>query len=170
MKKTKKEIVKILLNQDLDVNDEEQLIDLLIDDPIAVDVERATSENLSFGDRLADKITAKAGSWGFILTFLFFLGMWIVLNLTLFHDVDPYPFILLNLLLSCVAAFQAPIIMMSQNRSAKKDSLRSHNDYKTDLKSELLLEELHHKTADILSNQKKILKLLQSDDDEENKN
>ena len=81
--------------------------------------------------------------------------------------VDPYPFILLNLVLSCVAALQAPIIMMSQNRAAKKDSLRSQNDYKTDLKSELILEDLHEKMDKIIANQTKILKKIE--DKENNK-
>lgn len=169
MAKTKKEIVKILLNQDLDVEDEEKLIELLIEDPIAVDIDSASGENLKFGDKLADKLTAKAGSWGFIITFVIFLILWIVLNITYFDDLDPYPFILLNLMLSCIAALQAPVIMMSQNRAAKKDSLRSHNDYKTDLKSELILEELHHKMTDILSTQRKILRMLEPDEEDENK-
>ena len=90
-----------------------------------------------------------------------FLIVWILLNLFVLKNLDPYPFILLNLLLSCIAALQAPIIMMSQNRSAKKDSMRSMNDYKTDLKSELILEELHDKMDKILINQNIILKELE---------
>ena len=168
MKKTKREIVKLLLDQDFEVNDEEQLIEMLVEDPISVDVYTDSDEKLTFGEKLADKLTKKAGSWGFIIIFGLFIIMWIVLNITYFKDLDPYPFILLNLLLSCIAALQAPIIMMSQNRASKKDSLRSHNDYKTDLKSELILEELHHKMADILINQKKILKKLE-EDEEKNK-
>ena len=160
MKKTKKEIVKILLNQDLDIENEEQLIDLLVDDPIAVDIDKTASDNLKFGDKVADKLTAKAGSWGFIISFMVFLVLWIILNLVYFDDLDPYPFILLNLLLSCLAALQAPIIMMSQNRAAKKDSLRSHNDYKTDLKSELILEELHNRMSEIMATQRKILRII----------
>ncbi|HOO68482.1 MAG TPA: DUF1003 domain-containing protein [Bacilli bacterium] len=172
MKKTRKEIVKILLNQDLDVENEEQLIDLLVDDPVAVDIDKVESENLKFGDKVADKLTEKAGSWNFIISFLVFLVIWIVLNIIYFKNLDPYPFILLNLLLSCLAALQAPVIMMSQNRAAKKDSLRSHNDYKTDLKSELLLEDLHHKMSDILSTQRKILRMLEPEEknEEGNKN
>ena len=73
-------------------------------------------------------------------------------------------FILLNLILSCIAALQAPVIMMSQNRAAKKDSLRSLNDYKTDLKSELILEVLHEQMKDLQANQKKILKMLEDKD------
>lgn len=164
-KKTKKEIVKMLLNQNLETEDEEELIDLLIDNSIAVDVDKQDKDNEKFGDRVADKITEFAGSWGFILGFTMFLILWIILNLTIFKNLDPYPFILLNLLLSCIAALQAPIIMMSQNRAAKKDSMRSKNDYKTDLKSELILEELHDKMERIISNQNKILKELSKNDD-----
>lgn len=164
-KKTKKEIVKMLLNQNLETEDEEELIDLLIDNSIAVDVDKQDKDNEKFGDRVADKITEFAGSWGFILGFTMFLILWIILNLTIFKNLDPYPFILLNLLLSCIAALQAPIIMMSQNRAAKKDSMRSKNDYKTDLKSELILEELHDKIEKIISNQNKILKELSKNND-----
>ena len=81
---------------------------------------------------------------------------------------DPYPFILLNLLLSCISAIQAPIIMMSQNRQAAKDSLRNQNDYRTDLKSELILEELHDKMEKILDNQKQILKEIEEKKHEKN--
>ena len=96
---------------------------------------------------------------------------WIVLNtIVLVGDksLDPYPFILLNLLLSCLAALQAPIIMMSQNRQAAKDSLRNQNDYRTDLKSELILEELHDKMDEILDNQEKIIKELGDKNNEKN--
>ena len=74
----------------------------------------------SLGDKLADKVTAVAGSWGFIIVFCIFLILWMIINYLMIVNVDPYPFILLNLILSCIAALQAPIIMMSQNRAAKK--------------------------------------------------
>lgn len=154
---TKKEIVKMLLNKDLDIEDEEELLDLLIDQPIAIDVDKQDLTNIKFGDKVADKLTRIAGSWKFIIGFCLFLIIWIILNLFFINNLDPYPFILLNLLLSCLASLQAPIIMMSQNREAKKDSLRSENDYKTDLKSELILEELHDKMDYIIKNQKIIL-------------
>lgn len=165
-RKTKKEIVKMLLNKNLDIEDEEQLLDLLIDQPIAVDVDKQDKETEKLGDKVADKLTEVAGSWGFIIGFTLFLIVWILLNLYVFTNIDPYPFILLNLVLSCVAALQAPIIMMSQNRAAKKDSMRSQNDYKTDLKSELILEDLHDKMDKIIANQNKILKSIE----ENNKN
>lgn len=162
-RKTKKEIVKMLLNKNLDIEDEEQLLDLLIDQPIAVDVDKQDKDTEKLGDKVADKLTEVAGSWSFIIGFTLFLILWILLNLYAFKNVDPYPFILLNLVLSCVAALQAPIIMMSQNRAAKKDSMRSQNDYKTDLKSELILEDLHDKMEKIITNQNKILKYLEED-------
>lgn len=164
-RKTKKEIVKMLLkNNSLDEKDEEELLDLLIDQPISIDVDKQEEAKMTFGDRVADKVSEIAGSWGFILGFSLFLIFWVILNgfiLTGDTKIDGYPFILLNLLLSCIAALQAPIIMMSQNRQAVKDSLRNQNDYRTDLKSELILEELHDKMEMILKNQKKIMKSLE---------
>ena len=171
-RKTKKEIVQMLLkNNELNIQDEEELLDLLVDQPISIDVDKQEEAKMTRGDRIADKVSEVAGSWGFILGFTGFLIFWIVLNsiiLTGDHQVDPYPFILLNLLLSCLAALQAPIIMMSQNRQAAKDSLRNQNDYRTDLKSELILEELHDKMEEILSNQAIIMKELE-DGEETNK-
>lgn len=162
-KKTKKEIVQMLLKKQLEENDEEELINMLIDEPIAVDVDKQSDSTRTFGDKLSDKLTEVAGSWTFIISMIIFLIFWIILNLYLLDKVDPYPFVLLNLVLSCIAALQAPIIMMSQNREAKKDRLRSSNDYKTDLKSELILEELHSKMNKIIKNQNEILKYLNND-------
>lgn len=167
-KNKKKEIVRMLLKNEKNM-DEEDLIELLFDQPIAVDVDKLDKNNLKFSDKVADKITQIAGSWYFIIGFTLFLIVWVVLNLYLWDNVDPYPFILLNLLLSCIAALQAPIIMMSQNRQAKKDSLRNQNDYRTDLKSELILEELHDHIEILIANQKKIIKLLLENDLTKNK-
>ena len=163
-KNSKKEIVKMLLKKDINVTDEEDLINMLINEPISVDTDKESDLNRSFGDYLADKITEIAGSWPFIIGLVIFLLLWIILNIFILTNADPYPFILLNLLLSCIAALQAPIIMMSQNREAKKDRLRSSNDYKTDLKSELILEDLHNKMEQILKNQNKIINILTEDD------
>ena len=167
-KNKKKEIVKMLLKSKEEI-DEEELMELLFDQPIAVDVDKLDKNNLKFSDKVADKITAIAGSWYFIIGFTSFLIIWILLNVYLWDNVDPYPFILLNLLLSCIAALQAPIIMMSQNRQAKKDSLRNQNDYRTDLKSELILEQLHDHIELIISNQRKIIKKLEEKDIDLNK-
>ncbi|MCI9110684.1 MAG: DUF1003 domain-containing protein [Bacilli bacterium] len=163
----KKEIVKRLVNQKLDKKNHEELIDMVINNPIAVDVDKEQEENTTFGEKMADKISAIAGSWFFISLFLLFLILWIVLNLFVLKEkIDPYPFILLNLVLSCISAIQAPIIMMSQNREAKKDSVRNQNDYIVDLKSELILEDLHHKLELILKNQSKILDLYGKKEDD----
>ena len=163
-KLSKKDIVKMLLNKSVEEENEQELMELLFDEPIAVDVDKEINNSEKFGDRVADKITAVAGSWTFIILFITFLLGWIILNLSKITHLDPYPFILLNLVLSCVAALQAPVIMMSQNRSAKKDTLRGKNDYKTDLKSELILEQLHEDMHKILVNQNKILKEISKDE------
>lgn len=161
--KTKREIVKMLLNREIDAQDEEALLDLLVDQPISIDVDKQEESKMSFGDHLADKISAIAGSWFFIALFISFLIIWIVLNTVLLNKnqrLDEYPFILLNLLLSCISALQAPIIMMSQNRQSEKDSLRNQNNYRIDLKSELILEELHDKIETINKQQKDIIRRL----------
>ena len=169
-RKTKKEIVQMLLrNNSLDEKDEEELIDLLIDQPISIDIDKQEDANMTFGDRVADRVSEIAGSWGFILGFVLFLLFWVILNVIILSsgkEIDPYPFILLNLVLSCIAALQAPIIMMSQNRQAAKDSLRNQNDYRTDLKSEIILEELHDQMDLIIKNQKKMMKLMEDKDEE----
>ncbi len=160
----KEKLVKQLLNRDFDVTDEDELIEMLLDNPTAIDSDKEEDERRTMGDKLADKVTEIAGSWGFIIVFCLFLILWMIINTIMIVKFDEYPFILLNLILSCIAALQAPVIMMSQNRAAKKDSLRSLNDYKTDLKSELILEVLHEQMKDLQANQKKILKMLEDKD------
>ena len=171
MENRKKEIVKMLLNRNLEEKDEAEILDLLLDEPITIDVDKENDAKMTFGDKVADKLSEIAGSWTFIILFCSFLIFWIVLNLFLLKDkaIDPYPFILLNLLLSCLAALQAPIIMMSQNRQAKKDTIRNKNDYHTDLKSELILEQLYDHLGIVIHNQKKIITLLKKIDDGDNK-
>ena len=168
-RRTKKDIVKMLLrNNELEEQDEEELLNLLIDQPIAIDVDKQEEAKMTRGDKIADKLSEVAGSWTFIILFVVFLLGWIGLNTVLLSGedaIDPYPFILLNLLLSCIAALQAPIIMMSQNRQAEKDSLRNQNDYRTDLKSELILEYLHDQMNTILKNQRQILKYIKSQEE-----
>ena len=162
--KRKEKLVKVLINKDFEVTDEDELIEMLLDNPTAIDSDKEEDERRTFGDKLADRVTEIAGSWGFIIGFCVFLILWMIINTILIVRFDEYPFILLNLILSCIAALQAPVIMMSQNRAAKKDSLRSLNDYKTDLKSELIVEVLHDQIKDIQISQKKILKLLEEKD------
>jgi len=109
----------------------------------------------SRGEKLADRIATFGGSWAFIGAFFGFIAIWVGSNVWLLgsRPVDPYPFILLNLLLSCLAAIQAPIIMMSQNRQEAKDRLRSQHDYKVNLKAELEIRHLHEKIDHLLSHQ-----------------
>ena len=163
----KKEIVRKLLKQEIPIEDEEELIEMLIDKPITIDVDKQEDKNLTRGERLADKLSEVAGSWAFIIGFSSFLLLWIIVNTVVIEEGgDPYPFILLNLVLSCLAALQAPIIMMSQNRQAKKDSIRNQNDYQIDLKSELILEKLHDEIQEDIKLERKILKILEGDKEE----
>jgi len=106
-------------------------------------------ERMTFGDRLADRIATFGGSWPFIVIFVAILLAWIAYNLERPHAFDPYPFILLNLVLSCVAALQAPVIMMSQNRMSAKDRLDARHDYEVNLKAELEITQLHAKLDEL---------------------
>jgi uncharacterized membrane protein len=122
---------------------------------LAKNTETEFENSWTSGERLADGIARFGGSWTFILCFGGFLALWIVINTLVLglHSPDPYPFILLNLMLSCLAAIQAPIIMMSQNRQEAKDRLRSQQDYKINLKAELEIRHLHDKLDHLLSHQ-----------------
>ncbi|MBP6312712.1 MAG: DUF1003 domain-containing protein [Flavobacteriales bacterium] len=117
------------------------------------------SETLTRGQRISDKIARFGGSWAFILIFLAILAVWIVFNVTVVLNdrFDPYPFILMNLILSCVAAMQAPVIMMSQNRKEERDRMRAENDYVINLKAELQIRSLHQKVDLLLEEQIKTL-------------
>lgn len=119
---------------------------------VSTDPNEAHLARQTFGERMADGIARVGGSWGFIIGFLIFLAVWAFANtVILTRDAfDPYPFIFLNLVLSMVAAIQAPIIMMSQNRQAMKDRLDASKDYEVNLKSEVELISLHHKIDTIL--------------------
>ena len=123
---------------------------------------------LSFGQKVADQVASFGGSWTFIITFFLFILIWIVINIwfLMSKPFDPYPFILLNLILSCLAAIQAPIIMMSQNRQEQKDRIRAEHDYKINLKAELEIKLLSEKMDHLLVHQsKKLLEIqeLQTD-------
>lgn len=121
---------------------------------LAKDVDSAAERSWSLGERLADRIADFGGSWPFLICFFTFLGLWILVNsLSQRHAIDPYPYILLNLLLSCLAAVQAPVIMMSQNRQEAKDRLRALHDYQINLKAELEIRHLHEKMDHLLSRQ-----------------
>ncbi len=127
--------------------DREVLASLDAGGVVAEDVDAVFAERAGLGARAADVVAAFGGSWPFILIFCLLIGAWIALNVSglLIGPFDPYPFILLNLMLSCVAALQAPVIMMSQRRQEAKDRLRAENDYKVNLKAELEIRHLHEK-------------------------
>lgn len=110
---------------------------------------------LTLGQRVADKVAVFGGSWKFIVTFMCILGLWIIVNsiVLIWKPFDPYPFILLNLILSCIAAIQAPVIMMSQNRQEAKDRLRAQHDYQVNLKAELEIRHLHEKVDHLIFKQ-----------------
>ena len=114
--------------------------------PTSQNVTELYEEKLSIGDKLADQLAAFAGSWGFILSFLAVLVVWMAYNSIVIGRgrFDPYPFILLNLVLSCMAAIQAPVIMMSQDRTETRDRTRDEEDYKVNLKAEKEVARLHH--------------------------
>ena len=154
---SKEELVREILEKDKDLkgsNIDEELLHELISGKVSENINSTHDENLTLGQRAADKIAAFGGSWPFIITFALTLASWIILNAVILKTkaFDPYPFILLNLVLSCLAAIQAPIIMMSQNRQTEKDRLTAANDYLINLKSEIIIEDLHHK-IDILMEQ-----------------
>jgi len=118
------------------------------------------NDSLTTGERMADNLADFAGSWKFIIIFSCVLFVWIAANsiMLLFSSAfDPYPFILLNLILSCLAAIQAPVIMMSQNRQEKKDRIRAEHDYEINMKAEILIEELINKLATLEKKQDEII-------------
>jgi uncharacterized membrane protein len=152
---TKKELLELLLNkEEKELNEMNEMVDLLIAKNITINVNSERDEEKTLGEKMADGVAAFAGSWGFIMAFVITLVLWILLNVwILATPFDKYPFILLNLILSSIAAVQAPIIMMSQNRQEKKDRLRSDNDYKIDLKAEFILESIYNKLNELMDNQ-----------------
>ncbi|WFU08831.1 DUF1003 domain-containing protein [Rhizobium sp. CB3090] len=124
-------------------------------DTLAENIEEDYEDHRSIGDRMADMVAAFGGSWTFIISFCLFLTVWMGINLAMGESkaFDAYPFILLNLILSTIAALQAPIIMMSQRRQEAKDRLRALNDYKVNLKAELEIRHLHEKVDHLLNRQ-----------------
>ncbi|MDD7396109.1 MAG: DUF1003 domain-containing protein [Eubacteriales bacterium] len=162
MKESKKLIGEILQDVKRDMSDEE-ILALLAGSKISVSPAKESREKDTFGQRAADKIAKFAGSWAFIFSFIAVLLLWMGGNVLLASGAfDPYPFILLNLVLSCVAAIQAPLIMMSQNRQEEKDRRRAENDYKVNLKTEILIEDLYNKASRILSHQEAILRYIKA--------
>ena len=161
MKENKKLVNEIISDVKHDMSNED-IISLLADSRISANPDK---EKYTFGQRAADKIAKFAGSWAFIFSFTALLILWMVGNVILAKRAfDPYPFILLNLVLSCVAALQAPLIMMSQNRQEEKDRRRAENDYKVNLKTEIMIEDIHGKMNRILARQAILMKLMKIDE------
>ncbi|HAL88367.1 MAG TPA: hypothetical protein DFH97_02890 [Clostridiales bacterium] len=161
MKENRKLLKEILRDVRRDMTDEE-VLNLLADSQVSASPE---NDRLTLGQRAADTIARFAGSWAFIFTFTSVLIAWMVVNVILaVKAFDPYPFILLNLVLSCVAAIQAPLIMMSQNRQEEKDRRRAENDYKVNLKTEIMIEDLYDKLNAVLAKQTALEKRLDAAD------
>lgn len=140
---------------ELSILEEEVIKSLKDQELLSENIDREFEHNLSFGERAADKVAEFGGSWRFIILFGTILVLWIAINsiFLLKKPFDPYPFILLNLVLSCLAAIQAPIIMMSQNRQETKDRLRGESDYRVNLKAELEIRHLNAKMDQLLTHQ-----------------
>ena len=155
MKENRKLLKEVLKDIRHDMTDEE-VLNLLADSKISVSPESG-KEKYTLGQRAADAIAKFAGSWAFIFSFTGVLVLWMIVNAVLASKA----FILLNLVLSCVAAIQAPLIMMSQNRQEEKDRRRAENDYKVNLKTEIMIEDLYDKVNVILAKQSVLEKQLQ---------
>jgi uncharacterized membrane protein len=154
----RKDYVKEVLEDEigeLSALDKEVVESLEQHEILSADISSQFERKLTFGERLSDHIAEFGGSWKFLISFSAVLVIWIAINgvILVTRAFDPYPFILLNLILSCLAAVQAPIIMMSQNRAEARDRLRAENDYKVNLKAELEIRHLHEKLDHLLSRQ-----------------
>lgn len=138
-----------------DKEEQEKQIHELIRGKRSLDINKELSKTLTLGERMADKIAKFAGSWSFLIYFSCVIVIWAIVNsrLILNRPIDPFPYVFLNLILGCIASIQAPIIMMSQNRESQKDRMRSENDYLINLKSEIILEDLHIKIDEIIKDQ-----------------
>ncbi|HUS82856.1 MAG TPA: DUF1003 domain-containing protein [Dehalococcoidia bacterium] len=132
-------------------------------EPVSKNVHVLHLEQLTFGQRVSDKLADVAGSWRFIFAFGVVLGVWVLLNtVALIHHWDAYPYILLNLFLSMLAAIQAPVIMMSQHRQEDRDRIRAEHDYEVNLKAELEIQQLHKKLDGLREGQWKELMAIQN--------
>ena len=167
MKENRKLLKEVLRDIQKDMTDEE-VLSLLADSRVSVSPAEEKAK-YTLGQRAADAIAKFAGSWAFIFSFTGGLVLWMVINTLLaVRAFDPYPFILLNLVLSCIAAIQAPLIMMSQNRQEEKDRRRAENDYKVNLKTEIMIEDLYDKVNAILARQSALEKRLNAQNGEAN--
>lgn len=155
----RKEIERIIESRDEKLVDE--LIELIKQSNAAM---TAKEKKYTFGDKVADEIASFAGSWTFKILFVSLLISWLIFNAVSKDPVDPFPFILLNLLLSMVAAIQAPLIMMSQNREEKRNEAKATSDFFVNVKSELLIEDIHTNIEKIAKDHDEILKYLKETD------
>jgi uncharacterized membrane protein len=154
----RKNYVKEVLQDEigeLSALDHEVIESLQAHEILSSNISKQFETKLTFGERLSDRIAAFGGSWRFIISFGVVIVLWIAANVVFLatRAFDPFPFILLNLILSCLAALQAPVIMMSQNRVEARDRLRAENDYKVNLKAELEIRHLHEKIDHLLRRQ-----------------
>ena len=158
MKKRQSRIAEAALGRPYEdlTNRERKVIDALAEGgPVAANTNREFDSRLTFGERLADQVARFGGSWPFILIFSGILVVWVIVNSLVLTRIDaafdPYPYILLNLVLSTLAAFQAPIVMMAQNRQAAKDRLEAGNAFEVALKTELAIADLHRKLDQLIA-------------------
>ncbi len=155
------EIVKILLQEEGNELEAHELVNLLLSKKISRNIMDDHAKGKTIGVKISDAIASFVGSWAFVVFFLLVLLSWVLINSLVYAQVlDPYPFSLLNLLLSSTAAVQAPIIMMSQKRQEERDRHRAQNDYHADLKTEIMTEAIFHKIELLLANQKEIMQEL----------
>lgn len=157
---TRRNLIKEIIEDVKTEVEDEEIIRLILEKKVT---RKENNEKYTIGQKAADRMAKIAGSWFFITIFAIILIVWIITNIHMAKNAfDPYPFILLNLALSCLAAIQAPLIMMSQNRQENKDRQRAENDYRVNLKTEIIIQDLYDKLDLIIEGQAKVL----STDDE----
>lgn len=166
LNKYRKKYIEKIVKQELgELNSlEQEVVDSIKDqDFLSHSLEEISDKDLTTGQRLADKVASFGGSWAFIISFFSFMFVWVLANIFVFvyEPFDPYPFILLNLILSCLASIQAPIIMMSQNRQEEKDRMRNLHDYQINLKAELEIRLLDEKMDHLIIHQNQRLTEMQ---------
>jgi uncharacterized membrane protein len=151
IKEQRVDLIKLILEDNTIAAEEEEILHMLLQEHVTKDLITERESNLTTGQKAADKMTKFAA---FIMGFFFILLVWVMINVALLTKAfDPYPFVFLNLILSCIAAIQAPIIMMSQNRQDEKDRVRAKNDFKVNLKAEIIIEDLHQKMDALIEQQ-----------------
>jgi uncharacterized membrane protein len=171
-KLSRSDIVKIIMEtEDREYYLDEDMIRMMLDTGKIDDHNDMTGDRRTLSDVISDRMAMVAGSWAFLISFCIVIIIWIIVNtLEIPEPFDPYPYIFLNLILSCIAAIQAPMILMSQNRQDAKDRQRSENDFIVNMKSELMLEVLHDKLDKVIEAQNDVngrLDRLESGSDDE---